>query len=543
MNGAGAVRGHSRTAALRAVAELRLRLTLRRLKGKGGVPDAIARVVLLVMAVPVGVICAVGTGAAAYGAVHGKMVGFATGGLFFGIWSSWTAIGLSLSDRESFDLRRMLVYPVTPALTWTYELLAGLIGDPFSMFWSFLLAGALAGAGLARPGGWVLLLALVHLLFALGTVCLVSLLQELLARALRVRRVREVGVAAIYLGCLLVLLHVGTGGLRGLWRLMGTFYGVRWLVYPPALADRAAGLLYNRELLAALPWIAAQAATLALTAWASYRLALADALAGAEGVRVRGDAGGSGWPIPGRVGPILEKELKYLLRHPLMAVLALVIPGLAAILGWAGLPLKLDGAQELLAALPLFAFALYTLLVTQVVWINAFGWDRGGARLWFLAPVRPVDVLRAKNAAARVVALGIFAASALALFATGGLPPAWAILGALALHLGAGVWLVTAGNVVSILNGRPGSHALQRGASVAPFSALLGLGIVSGVSVLFLPPVLLEVQTGQPWTLFWGWCAVGLAGVAVRRAALPWTARLLERRREELLAAVGGDDA
>jgi ABC-2 type transport system permease protein len=530
-------------AALRAVAELRLRLTLRRLRGRGGVPDAIARVVLLLVAVPVGLACAVGTGAAAFRAVRlGVMIDWATGGLFFGIWSAWTAIGLSMSDRESFDLRRMLVYPVTPALTWVYELAAGLVGDPFSVFWSLLLAGALVGAAVARPGGWVLLLALVYLLFAVGTVCLVALLQELLARALRVKRVRELGVAAVYLGFLLVMVHVGTGGLRGLWRMLGSLQLARWVVYPAALADAGAGLLYRRELAAALPWIAAQVAAVALTGWASYRLALADALAGVEGVHVRGAAAGSGWRIPGRLGPILEKELKYLLRHPLVAVLALVVPGVAAVLGWARLPVALAGASELATAIPLFAFALYTLLVTQVVWINAFGWDGGGARLWFLAPVRGVDVLRAKNAAARILALAIFAASALALFATGGVPPAWVLLAALALHLGAGGWLVTAGNVVSILNGRPGSHALQRGASVAPFSALLGLAIVSGVTLLFLPPVLLERRVEQPWVLFWGWSAVGLVGVAVRRAVLPWTARLLERRREELLAAVAGDD-
>ncbi len=46
----------------------------------------------------------------------------------------------------------------------------------------------------------------------------------------------------------------------------------------------------------------------------------------------------------------------------------------------------------------------------------------------------------------------------------------------------------------------------------------------------------------QPWVLVWSWTAVGLVGVAVRRAVLPATARLLERRREALLEAVTGDD-
>jgi ABC-2 type transport system permease protein len=224
-------------------------------------------------------------------------------------------------------------------------------------------------------------------------------------------------------------------------------------------------------------------------------------------------------------------------------VLSRVVPAIAGIVGWVGLPRRIPGAPELSSAVPLLGFALYTLLVTQAVWINAFGWDRGAARIWFLAPVAPADVLSAKNAAARLAAFAIFAACALALFATGGLPPLWVILAAVALHLGAGVWFVTAGNLVSILNGRPGSHALQRGASIAPLSALLGMGIVSAGTLLFLPPVLLEAKLEQPWILVWGWAALGLLGMAVRRAVLPWTARLLERKREGLLAAVAGDDA
>ncbi len=152
-------------------------------------------------------------------------------------------------------------------------------------------------------------------------------------------------------------------------------------------------------------------------------------------------------------------------------------------------------------------------------------------------------MLRAKNAAVRLLSLAIFAASAAALIATGGPPPPWAALAAVALHLGIGPWYLAAGNLVSIVNPRPAAHGLQRGASLAPISALLGMAIFSGGAALFALPVLLALRLEEPWLLVAGWAALGLAGAAVRRALLPATVRVLLRRKEQLLAAVTGDEA
>jgi ABC-2 type transport system permease protein len=150
-------------------------------------------------------------------------------------------------------------------------------------------------------------------------------------------------------------------------------------------------------------------------------------------------------------------------------------------------------------------------------------------------------VLRAKNAAVAVLALLIFAGSAAALFATAGIPPAWALLSALALHLGVGTWYVAAGNLVSILNPRPASYSLQRGGGLSAVSALAGMGIVSAGAALFVPPVLLALHLDEPWVLAAGWVLLGLAGWGVRRAVFRPTARLLARRREAVLSAVAGE--
>ncbi|HET6410713.1 MAG TPA: hypothetical protein VFG53_01555 [Anaeromyxobacter sp.] len=539
-----AVRLSAPASPLRALIELRLRLSLRRLKGKGGIPELVARTTLLVMALPAGAVFAVLAGTGAFRAVRaagGVATTVGVPALFFGVWQTWTVVGVTLSDRETLDLRRLLVYPVPTSQAFAYELVASWIGDPFALFWSLMLGGAFVGAALARPGAWLVLLGLTHLAFAAAVTALVALLQELLARALRGHRVRVLLVAILYLGLFALLAFSGRGGTRALFLGFRSLAAVRWVAFPAALASEAATRLYLGRPLAALPFLSALALAALATAWAAYRLALRDALSGGEGGAVRGAFRPFGWRLPGRTGPLLEKEMKYLLRHPLSAVLALVVPGLAAVVGWRALPFIPAEAGEVVRSLPLFGFALYAQLVTQAFWLNAFGWDRGGARVWFLAPVRAADVLRAKNAAVRLLSFGIFAASAVALSAAGGAPPLWAAAAALCLHLGVSPWYLSAGNVISILNPRPAAHSLQRGGSLTAVSALAGMAVVSTGALLFAAPVFLALHLDEPWVLAGAWAGLGLLGAAVGRAALPATARLLERRREALLDAVAGE--
>ncbi len=198
---------------------------------------------------------------------------------------------------------------------------------------------------------------------------------------------------------------------------------------------------------------------------------------------------------------------------------------------------------EVVRALPLFGFAAYAHLATQPFWLNAFGWERGGGRAWFLAPVAPADVLVAKNLAAYAFSLALFAASAAAGVAAGGAPPAWALAGAIALHAGIAPLFLGAGNLVSILNPRPASHTLQRGGHLAPVSAFAGMAIVSAGVGLFAVPALVAIRLDRAWLLPAGWLALGAACLAAYRIALPRVARLLVARREPLLDAACGDDA
>ena len=529
---------------LLAFAELRLLFAWRRLRGRSGVPELVARMVLWMVVLPLGIFFALATGLAAYRGVRmagGMETTVAVTTLFFGVWTAWTAMSLTVTEREAVDLRRFLVYPVPPWRLTAYGLGASIVGDPFAVFWSLMLGGAFLGAAVARPGAWLLLLALVMALYVVCTVALVAALQALLGRFLSGRREKLIGIGAIYVGTM-ALVAWGSARERSFWEVFRLFGFVRWLAYPPALAGGAANALYRDRALASLPWIAGLAVAAACTVWLSHRLAVAAALSG-EGGGGRGAGGSSrGWRLPGRLGGLLEKEAKYLLRNPLAGLLIVLIPLLAALIAWKVSPLLPEEAGEVIQIIPLVAFAFYAHLVSEVFYLNAFGWERGGGRVWFLAPVAPRDVLLAKNLVAYGFSLALFVLCGGALLVLGRTPPAWGIWAALCLHVGAGAWLAGAGNFVSVLNPRAIPFDVQRGGSLSPLSALSGVALLSGVASLYGLTALAAITLESPALLVAAWVAGGGAGALGYRLALPRAARLLEERKEAVLDAVAGDD-
>jgi ABC-2 type transport system permease protein len=200
-----------------------------------------------------------------------------------------------------------------------------------------------------------------------------------------------------------------------------------------------------------------------------------------------------------------------------------------------------EEAGEVVRALPLFGVAAYVHLVLQVFWLNAFGWDRGGARALFLAPVAPGAVLAAKNGASMLAAALLFLLAGGVYVSAGVLPPAWALAAAAALHLGMAPWLHAAGNLVSIANPRAAPFALQRSGSLPALSALGGMAITAGASGLFGVPVLAALHFESEWLLLGSWLALGAAGWLAWRWSLPRAGPLLQNRREALLAEVTGD--
>ncbi len=524
--------------------ELRLRLAWRRLRGPGGAAQGVAQLFLLGLAVPAALFFAALLGVGSWRAARagqGLQATVTLGAMLFGVWQTWTAVGLTVNERDALDLRRLLIYPVPPPRLYLLGVAGSLLGDPFSLLWVLLLGGVAVGAFVGRPGGWVLLLALTLALFAAATVALVALVQEVFERFSRSRLWREFVLLAGVAGWLLLLVS-GSAGVGSLSAALPVLRRLRWVLFPPALALEAAAHLYAQRPAAALPWLLALSGAAVATVFAAYRLAYAEARSGGEasGSRAR-RAGGGRSAIPERLGPLFEKELRYLARHPAARVYAVALPALSALVGWRP-PVRLEGPLAPLShALPLFFLGVYVHLGFQAFWVNAFAWERGGARALYLAPIAPERILAAKNAALLTCATVVFLLAGGAYVSTAGWPERWALAAALALHLGLAPVLYGLGNPVSVLWPRAAPAGFQRGGAISPLASLAAMAITSTAALLFALPVLGALWLERLWLVPAAWAVLGALAAAGWRLTLPLAARLLRSRQERLLAAVTGD--
>jgi len=525
--------------------ELRFRLAWRRLRGRHGVAEGLAQVVLVAMALPAslvfGALIAFGSFRAAR-AGGGTQTGIAIAAILFGLWQAWTAVSLTLGERDGIGVERLLAYPLSPARLYAVGLLAAAVADPFALFWLVLLSGMVVGAGMARPGPWLLLLALALGVFVMATVALVALARECFVRLARRRLWRDLGIlAAVALWALIALTL--SGGARGLRAAHLALRHMRFVLYPPALAAEAAESLFTGRYLAALVWIALLAMLGVLTGWLAYRAALATARSGGEGVRLStASSNGRRLLFPERLGPLFEKEVRYLTRHPAVRIYVLVLPVLALLVGYRLPTPRNPDLAEILRALPLFALAVYVHLAFQIFWVNGFGLERGGARALYLAPVAPERILAAKNLALLVFTSGAFALAGAAYTAVAGRPPAWAALGAIALEVGIAPVLYGFGNILGIVLPRAATFGIQRSGSISPLAALAALAISSIAMALFGLPVLVAIHLDALWLVPASWTVLAVCASVAWYLTLPLSGRLLTARREEVLSAVCGGD-
>jgi len=238
--------------------------------------------------------------------------------------------------------------------------------------------------------------------------------------------------------------------------------------------------------------------------------------------------------FPDPMGAMVEKELRSLTRTPRFRVV-FAMGFTFGILIW--LPTAVRGSNEFGDNYLTFVACYALLLLGEVLFWNAFGFDRTAAQIYYLAPVPLKTVLVAKNTAAAVF-IGIeVAAVAIACWAArfpvtaGKLAEAYAVCAVL------GLFLMGAGNLGSIYHPRPMSPRdpwRSRGGKFALMMVALYPLLAAPVGLAYLARWAFASNVAFALVLLF---AAGL-GVLFYRIALESAIRGLERRREPILAAL-----
>ncbi|PYQ09133.1 MAG: hypothetical protein DMF83_04445 [Acidobacteria bacterium] len=460
-----------------------------------------------------------------------------------GVGVSWMLspllAGVALS--ESHDVSRLLHFPL-PLRTLVAASLVGNLLQPMVLAalpvlasLSLALSRSLAAVPFALGGS------LLSLIFLLAAAQVSGLVLHGLTRR---RRYQDLAVfLVIGLGFLMSMAPIVffSGGARFLGGALRGLVSSDLVAFSPfAWGVRAAVHAGRGEALAFLGWAAAQGAAIAAAAAASA--ALIERIHRGEldlGGGNREDTGRAVMRLPGRIGALLEKDLRVAWRDP--ATKATLFLSCATPLFWLFVFTRTSGGVSPSGLLML------AMLVGASAFGNAFGLEGKGIALLFGFPVERWRVLVAKNLsgfALRLPGLATLLAMG-ALLAPSALLPAAATVALCTFLVAAG-----ADNYASILfpmvgprpghNPYGGSAAGGRGLGAAALGALFfaaTLVVASPFVFLAWLPMLLE----RPW-LWLSSLPLALAGAAAVYAMLvAGAARVLERREPDLLQRVLGE--
>jgi ABC-2 type transport system permease protein len=363
----------------------------------------------------------------------------------FAYWQLSPMVSASLG--ASLDLRKLLVYPIPQGRLFFVEILLRFTTSVEMLMvlaagCAGLLANPTVAIALSRLAAAAGLFAVLNLLLSVGTR---SLIERLLAR----RRVREILILALVSLIALprLLIEFGFPFWRFAWLLEGS--NDDWLPWGAPVA-----LLSGSWLAAAL--MAAWCALAYVFGRGQFERSLRfDSAAARSG----GSASSTPWTesfyslaallLPESLSALVEKELRALSRTPRFRTV-FIMGFTFGMIVW--LPLAAGRrsqpgffAQNFLTLVSIYALVL----LGQVSYLNAFGFDRAAAQLYYLAPVPVRRALAAKNIAAGIfIALEIGIVTAVSLFLVA-MPPI-KILESLLVTTVAALFLLGAGNLASV---------------------------------------------------------------------------------------------
>ena len=372
----------------------------------------------------------------------------------------WQFIPIFLvSSGVSLDLRRLLVYPVAPRKLFAIEVLLR-VSTGIEVL--VVMTGAVIGLWRCPIVPWWGPLAFFF--FAAFNMFLSAGVRDLLTRLLARKGIREVLIFGLVLISalpqLLVILFPPDSWIRHKARFQAFFnlpsFPLPWSV----TADLAAGAPRWWEFPALLLW-------LALGAWFGYRQFLRGLRFDVDEVRAKERETSRTAPwwerlyrLPGAVFPdplgnLVEKEIRFLSRTPRFRLVFFMGFSFGLII-WMPLVFGRGGRPGPFSDNFLTIVSLYAvLLLGDVLFWNAFGFDRQAAQVYYVMPVRFSTVLFGKNLAA---VFWLFLEVTLVIFVTELLTrryPLSKIVEGYAVTLLLAVFLLAAGNLASIHFPRP----------------------------------------------------------------------------------------
>lgn len=454
----------------------------------------------------------------------------------------WQIVPLLLASKgSSLDLRKLLAYPVPLSEFFVLDVLLRL-----SIGFEVLLAllGAFVGLLLNPAIRWWMPFAIVpfvffNMFFAAG-------MHDFLGRLLMKKRVREIAALLFILAVAAPQLMLSRTGPQHAARIGAV---VTWAGWPwaaaGAIADGTAAAMDFGVLLA---WTAA---AYVFGRWQFERMLRfdgAESRLASERVSTRMSRLEWFYNIPNLLLPdplasLVEKELRFLTRAPRFRLVFIMGFSFGLIIWWPMAFGRAGAGHSFMQDNYLTIVSLYAvLLLSDVLFWNAFGFDRSAAQLYFVAPLKTATVLMAKNVAAGVfVFLEVTIAVAVCLVLRFSLT-APRLLRAYAVTAVMTVLLVAIGNLTSLYSPR----AVDPSKSFRTSRS----GRVQALILLIYPiaaiPLLLAYGARYAFEselAFYGVLAITAAFAGILyKIALDSAVKMASLKRESFLAALSGGE-
>ncbi|MCX6595725.1 MAG: hypothetical protein NTV70_05105 [Acidobacteria bacterium] len=325
------------------------------------------------------------------------------GPILFLVFLYWQGMPLLMASMGGMlDLKKLRVYPVADSRLYRLEIL---LRSSLFLEMPIVMLGATIGL-LLNPGlpKWC---ALAPVLYSVFNLTIGAGLRDLLMRALAHKKVREVGLIVVVMLAAVPSFLASRGGdkAREFGRQLALWTSGPWW---PWKAAGSAALAEG----GAAPWL--WLIGFALAAWAFGRWQFNRSLyfdGDSERSNEKREVSSryewmTNWPsriFPDPLGALVEKEIRFLSRITRFRVVFFM--GFSfGLLIWLPLasgfgPAAASGGwmtQNFLSVVAVYAL----MLLSEVCFYNAFGFDRSAAQMYYLVPVPPATILKAKNIAA-----------------------------------------------------------------------------------------------------------------------------------------------